>query len=360
LRNEYLAGREVENMIEKKRRIVILSEGYFGDLEAKTASGLIMYKPDEVVAVIDSTQAGKSSQQVLGYGGDIPVVANLADSLQYSPSALLIGIAPRGGKLPVEWRDVIRQALTNGLDVINGLHDLLNHDPEFSALAQSKGAQIHDLRETSKYNAVATGDPSLIKATVVLTVGTDCKSGKKITSIEMAREAKKHGWNSLFVPTGQSGMAIFGEGVPIDSIIGDFMSGAIEEILIEESKTYDLLCVEGQGTIIHPGYSGVSLALIHGSLPDVMILCHHPGRERIKSYRIKIPPLPVMIKLHEDIARPVKPCKVIGLSLNTSGLSEDEAEREIAKVADETGLPAIDPVRFGCGKLIKELEPFRK
>jgi uncharacterized NAD-dependent epimerase/dehydratase family protein len=347
-------------MPDRKRRIVILSEGYFGDLEAKTASGLIMYKPEEVVAVIDSTRAGKTSQEILGFGGDIPVVGNLADSLKYKPNALLIGIAPRGGKLPTEWREVIRQALNNGLDVINGLHDLLNHDPEFSALARTKGAKIHDLREASKYNAVATGDSSLIKATVILTVGTDCKSGKKVTAIEMVREAKKHGWNPCLVPTGQSGIAIFGEGVPIDSIIGDFMSGAIEEFLIEKSKTYDLLCVEGQGTIVHPGYSGVSLALLHGSLPDGMILCHYPGRERIKSYRIKIPPLVEMIKLHEDMARPIKPCKVIGISLNTQSLSEQQAKKEIDKTEQEIGLPAIDPVRFGCEKLIKELKSLRK
>jgi uncharacterized NAD-dependent epimerase/dehydratase family protein len=347
-------------MQDKKRHIVILTEGYFGDLEAKTASGLIMYKPEEVVAVIDSTQAGKTSQEILGYGGDIPVVKNVVESLMYSPNTLLIGIAPRGGKLPQEWRETIRQALGNGLDIINGLHDMLNDDPEFSKLAVLKGATIHDLREASKYNTVATGDPTLIKATVVLTVGTDCKSGKKITAIEMAREAKKHGWNPCFVPTGQSGIAMFGEGIPIDSIVGDFMSGAIEEFLIQKSETYDLLCVEGQGTIIHPGYSGVSLALLHGSLPDAMILCHHPGRERIKSYWIKIPPLNEMIKLHQDMARPIKPAKIMGISLNTQGMTEKEAKKEIAKVEKETGLPAIDPVRFGCEKLVNELEPLRK
>jgi uncharacterized NAD-dependent epimerase/dehydratase family protein len=195
---------------------------------------------------------------------------------------------------------------------------------------------------------------------VVLTVGTDCKSGKKVTSIEMAKEAKKHGWNSHFVPTGQSGIAIFGEGVPVDSIIGDFMSGAIEEFLIEKSKTHDLLCVEGQGTIVHPGYSGVTLALIHGSLPDAMILCHYPGREIVKSYQVKIPPLNEMIKLHEDIVRPIKPCRVIGISLNTQELTDEEAQAEIERVEKETGLPAIDPVRFGCDKLMEALELLRR
>ncbi len=343
-------------MQQTKRRMVILSEGFFGDLEAKTASGLIMYKPDEVVAVIDSTKAGRSVQQILGFGGEIPIVSNLPNSLKYGPNALLIGIAPRGGKLPSEWRQVIKQALENRLDVISGLHDMLNEDPEFSMLALLKGTKIHDLREAKKYNKVATGDPSRIKAKVVLTVGTDCKVGKMITSIEIAKESKKHGWNSHFVATGQSGMVIAGEGVPIDSIIGDFMSGAIEEFLSEKSSFYDLLSVEGQGTILHPGYSGVSLALIHGSLPDAMVLCHFPGREKIKNYQVKIPPLPEVIELHEQIARPIKPSRVIGISLNTQELTEKEAKEEIKRTEQQTGLPTVDPVRFGCQKLIQALE----
>jgi uncharacterized NAD-dependent epimerase/dehydratase family protein len=347
-------------MPEKKRRMVILTEGYFGDLEAKTASGLIMYKPEEVVAIIDSSQAGKTVQQILGFGGGIPVVATLSDSLKYSPNALLIGIAPRGGKLPAEWRNVVKQALENGMDVISGLHDMLNEDTELSKLASSKKAMIFDLRESKQYNRVSVGDPSFIKAKVVLTVGTDCKTGKMITSLELAKQAKKHGWNSLFVATGQTGIVIAGEGVPIDSVIGDFMSGAIEEFLVEKSRLYDLLCVEGQGTIIHPGYSGVSLALIHGCLPDAMVLCHYPGREKIKNYQVKIPPLSELAKLHEEIAQPVKPSKVIAISLNTSHLTEEEAKREIEKTENETGLLTVDPVRFGCEKLIESLEFLRK
>lgn len=347
-------------MPEKKRRIVILTEGYFGDLEAKTASGLIMYKPEEVVAILDSSQAGKTVHQILGFGGDIPIVANLTDSLKYGPNTLLIGIAPRGGKLPSEWRGVVKQALENRLDVISGLHDMLNEDSELSKLASSKKAKIFDLRESKQYNRVSVGDPSLMKAKVVLTVGTDCKTGKMITSLELAKQAKKHGWNSLFVATGQTGIVIAGEGVPIDSVIGDFMSGAIEEFLIEKSISYDLLCVEGQGTIIHPGYSGVSLALIHGCLPDAMVLCHYPGREKIKNYQVKIPPLSELANLHEEIARPIKPSKVVGISLNTSHLTEEDAKGEIEKTENETGLPTVDPVRFGCEKLIASLEFLRK
>jgi uncharacterized NAD-dependent epimerase/dehydratase family protein len=347
-------------MPEKKRRIVILSEGYFGDLEAKTASGLIMYRPEEVVAVIDSTKAGRSAQEILGFGGGIPIVEDLEASLKYGPNALLIGIAPRGGKLPTEWRNQVKQALENGMDVISGLHDMLNEDSELSMIALLKGAKIWDLRESKRFNKVAIGDPKLIKAKVVLTVGTDCKVGKMITAIEMAKEAKNWGWNPFFVATGQSGIVIANSGIPIDSIIGDFMSGALEEFIIEKSKSYDLLSVEGQGTIIHPGYSGVSLALIHGSLPDAMVLCHFPGRKKIKNYNISIPSLPELIKLHEEVAKPVKSCKVIGISLNTQELREEEAKEEIKKIEEETRLPTTDPIRFGCKKLVKALDFIKK
>jgi uncharacterized NAD-dependent epimerase/dehydratase family protein len=347
-------------MPEKKRRIVILSEGYFGDLEAKTASGLIMYRPDGVVAVIDSTKAGRSVQDILGFGGDIPIVKDLEESLKFGPNTLLIGIAPRGGKLPAEWRNQVKQALENGLDVISGLHDMLNEDQELSMIALLRGAKIWDLRESKKFNKVAIGDPNLIKAKVILTVGTDCKVGKMITAIEIAKEAKNWGWNPFFVATGQTGMVIANSGIPIDSIIGDFMSGALEEFIIEKSKSYDLLLIEGQGTIIHPGYSGVSLALIHGSLPDAMILCHFPRRKKIKNYNIPIPPLPELIKLHEEVAKPVKPCRVIGISLNTQELREEEAKEEIKKNEEETGLPTTDPIRFGCKKLVEALDFLKK
>ena len=346
-------------MPEKKRRIVILSEGYFGDLEAKTASGLIRYKPKEVVAVIDSTKAGRSVREVLGFGGDIPIVEDLEASLKFGPNALLMGIAPRGGKLPAEWRNQVKQALENGLDVISGLHDMLNEDSELSMIALLKKAKIWDLREARQFNNVAVGDPSLIEAKVVLTVGTDCKVGKMIAAIEMAKEAKNSDWNPFFAATGQTGMVITGSGVPIDSIIGDFMSGALEEFLIEKSKSHDLLLVEGQGTLIHPGYSGVSLALIHGCLADAMILCHFPGRKKLKNYDIVIPALPDLIKLHEEVAKPVKPCKVTGICLNTQELPEEDAKQEIEKVEAQTGLPTTDPVRFGCKGLVRALEFLR-
>jgi len=343
-----------------KRRIVILAEGKFTPLEAKTASGLIRYKPEEVVAVIDSTREGKTVQEILGFGGDIPVVKDVLSSLSYNPDTLLLGIAPRGGGLPEELRKQVLSAVENGLNIINGLHDKLSEDPELATLANFRDVKIWDIREAKGYNKVAECKPGKIADKVVLTVGTDCKTGKMITSIEMAKEAKNFDWNPCFVATGQSGIIISGEGVPIDSVPGDFMAGALEDFLIQKSKSYDLLLVEGQGSIIHPGYSGVSLALLHGSLPDAMVLCHYAGKSKFNNYDLPIPPLSEYIKLHEDIAKPLKPSKVIGISLNTSELNEKEALREIEKTEVETNLPTIDPLRFGCAKLLEAIEYLKK
>ena len=345
---------------KKKRRFVILAEGKFTALEAKTAYGLIRYCPQEVMAVIDSTRKGKTAQGCIGIGGDIPVVKDVQDSLRYNPETLLVGIAPRGGKLPEEWRKQILSAVENGLNIINGMHDKLNEDPELATLANFRDVKIWDVRDARGYNKVADCIPGKIKARVVLTVGTDCRSGKMITTMEMANQAKKFGWNPYFVATGQTGIVISGEGVPIDCIPGDFMAGAMEDYLMEKSKSYDLLFVEGQGTIIHPGYSGVSLALLHGSLPDAMVLCHFPGKKMFNNYDIPLPPLSEFIRLHEEMAKPLKPSKVVGLSLYTSDLKEKEALEVIEKVENETGLPATDPVRFGSEKLLKALEYLKR
>lgn len=345
---------------KNKRKMVILAEGCFTPLEGKTACGLIRYCPEEVVAVIDSTRAGKTAQGCIGLGGDIPVVKDVMDSLRYNPDTLLIGIAPKGGKLPEELRKQVLSAVENGLNIISGLHDKLSEDPELATLANFRDVKIWDIREPEGYNKVAECKPGKIAARVVLTVGTDCKCGKLVTSMEMAKETKNFGWNPYFVATGQTGIVISGEGVPVDSIPGDFMAGAIEDFLIRKSKSYDLLLVEGQGSILNPGYSGVSLGLLHGSLPDAMILCHFPGRKKMQNYDLPIPELSVYMKLYEELAKPLKPSKVVGISLNTSELSEKEALREIEKTEVETDLPATDPVRFGCSKFLEAIEYLKK
>jgi uncharacterized NAD-dependent epimerase/dehydratase family protein len=335
------------------RRILILAEGKFSPLRSKTANGAIIYLRDEVVAVIDSTKAGMTAQQVLGYGGDIPVVRDLAEGLVYKPTHLLIGIAPTGGRLPEEWRHVIRQALQNGHHILSGLHTILSDDPEFSELARKHGAEITDYRKIPpEAEVVAKGSWRTRKARTVLTVGSDCNIGKMTTILQIHREFLNRGVRADFVATGQTGMMIQGRGIAVDSIVGDYIAGCIErEIDRSESEGHEYILVEGQGALTHIGYSGVTLGLLHGTMPDAMILCHQPTRLK-DDYGLPIPPLDQLVTVHEDLIKFFRDTKVVGIGLNSVGLSDRESAEAAEIIERETGLPAIDTLRFGAGRLV--------
>ena len=342
-----------------KQRLLILTEGQLGVFSSKTATSVIRYRPDEIAAVLDSQHAGEDLGAILGVGHGVPIVCSVADALPTRPTALLIGIAPRGGALPDEWRRILREAIENRLDIISGLHTFLSEDDEFVRLAAQYGVKLVDVRRPPDNIPLGRDLARHIPALRVLTVGTDCAVGKMVTSIELDREARCRGWRSHFVATGQTGIMISGEGVPIDRVISDFVAGAIEDELLRREQA-DLLSIEGQGTLIHPAYSGVTLGLIHGSAPDGLILCHHAGRTAIRGYEeVPIPPLSEMIELHHVITRPLYPSRVIGISLNCVGLSNDEARRHCAEAAATTGLPATDPIRFGSGPLMDAVKQLR-
>lgn len=336
-----------------KRRLLILAEGKFSPLKSKTANGAIVYLRDEVAAVIDSTKAGMTAQDVLGYGGDIPVVKDLQEGLAHKPTHLLIGIAPTGGRLPVEWRQVICRALEHGLHVLSGLHTILSEDPEFAGLAQKHGATITDYRKIPpESEVVSKGSWRTRKAKTILTVGSDCNIGKMTTILQVHREFVSRGVKADFVATGQTGMMIRGRGIAVDSIISDYIAGCIErEIDQSESEGYEFILVEGQGALTHMGYSGVTLGLLHGTMPDAMILCHQPTRLK-DDYGLPIPPLDKLILLHEDLVRFFKETKVLGIGLNSVGLTDQESAEAAARIERETGLPAVDTIRFGAGKLV--------
>lgn len=335
-----------------KRRLIILAEGAFSILGSKTATCVVRYRPDEVVAVIDSTNAGRTASDVLGFGGGVPVVSTLEEALPYSPDALLIGIAPKGGKLPAAWRGFLKAAISHGLDVYSGMHTFLSDDPELVRMSSEKGVSLIDLRKVPDDLPVARCLAADVSAFVVLTVGTDCGTGKMTVSLEMALEARKRGLRAHFAATGQTGIYIAGGGIAVDRVIGDFIAGAAEKLVLDGAAGNDLVFVEGQGSLIHPGYSGVTLALMHGALPDALILCHQPSRKRIGEYEVVIPGLTETIRLHDCASRHVKPSPVIGIALNCFDLSEEETRSEILKAEKETGLPATDCVKFGAGKLV--------
>lgn len=335
-----------------KRKIAALAEGKFGPLDSKTANQAIRYIPGEVVAVIDSRKAGTTAQQVLGFGGDIPVVANLHHALRFRPDTLLIGIAPAGGRLPELWRGIVCEAIGAGLNIISGLHTFLSDDPELAAHASRSSVCIDDLRKVPpEYEVVTKGSWRNRKAKTILTVGTDCNVGKMTASLEMHREFVRRGLASDFVATGQTGMLLSGRGVSVDSIVSDYIGGATEhEIDLRETEGARFIHVEGQGSILHQGYSPVTLGLIHGTMPDAMVLVHHPARG-VDHYGFSVNNLPMFIKIHESLVTPFKPTKVVGVAVNTVLMTRQHAETSIREIEEQTGLPAADVLTPMVAKL---------
>jgi uncharacterized NAD-dependent epimerase/dehydratase family protein len=346
------------------RKIVILAEDRFRLGAAKTATGVIRYSRDEVVAVIDSTKAGLDVAQALGVdlGKGIPIVRDINEALDYQPDTLLIGIAPKGGNLPNDWRWQLLTAIENGLDIINGLHVFLSEDEELQTVARKRGITLWDVRLSPDKKLVSSYTPHRPGSHTILAVGSDSATGKMTTMLELNREAQRRGLNSEFVATGQTGIMISGNGLPIDHIISDFITGMVEEMVLDFAGKHDWIFVEGQGALNHPGYSAVTLGLIHGTLPDAMIFCHQVGTTTVGGYdNCPYPPLSRMIEINEDAANWLHPkhnSKVIGLSLLTYQLPEAEAYDEVKRVEDETGLPATDVLRFGPRKLMDALSMY--
>jgi uncharacterized NAD-dependent epimerase/dehydratase family protein len=296
---------------------------------------------------------------VLGFGGALPVVASMGEGLALQPTAALIGIAPLGGRLPSEWREWLAEALDGGCDLWSGLHTFLGDDPMLAERARARGRKILDLRKPPADLTVAGGLAKSVEPLVVLTVGTDCNVGKMTAQLQLTRRLNDRGIRTRFVPTGQTGIMIEGWGIAVDAVIADFIAGAAERLVLEGSKGADVVLVEGQGSINHPGYSGVTLGLLHGSCPDAMILCHQSSRKYIGDYReaawLRIPPLSEYIQMYESIGAAVHPTRVIGISLNTYDMNDLDARRACDQAENETGLPATDPVRFDPAPLVNSV-----
>jgi uncharacterized NAD-dependent epimerase/dehydratase family protein len=244
-----------------------------------------------------------------------------------------------------------------GLDVESGLHEFLSDDPELVALAAAHDVRLRDLRRPPEGLSVATGANLAVDATIVLTVGSDCAIGKKTVAIELDRAARDQGLESVFVPTGQTGIAIAGWGIAVDAVVSDFLAGAAERLVVEGAERGGrLLFVEGQGSLVHPLYSGVTLGLVHGSVPHAFVLCHRAGATEIEGCPgHRIPPLSEVVELHERVALPARKARVACVAVNTAGLSELDARAAVAEAAAETDLPADDPVRFGAQHLLDAL-----
>ena len=336
-------------------RLAIFAEGLYERHNAKTAHGVIRYGARDVVAVIDSTQAGRTAAEVVPFSlEDVPIVATLQEAVDRGATELLIGVAPAGGKLDPAWRPALLAAIEAGLDLEAGLHTQLAEDPELQRAAAIKGVSLRDLRATPLDLTVPAG-PYTRPASkrVVHSVGSDCAIGKKVVTLELDLAARERGLSSVYVPTGQTGVAIAGWGIAVDHVISDYVAGAGERLVCEGAERADLLFLEGQGALFHPAYSGVTLGLLHGSAPDLLVLVHKAGATSIRNYPdLPLPSLTELIASYEAVARPVRPARVGAIALNTADLDEDAARAAVAAAEAETGLVADDVVRFGADRLL--------
>ena len=337
-------------------KVAILAEGQFARATAKTAIGVLRYAPFEVVAVVDSTRAGKDAADCVGVGKGVPVVATVDDAFARGATVLLIGTAAAGGRIPDGYRPALGRALGRGVEVWNGLHERVLADPELAAAAKRGGAKVRELREPPADLPIGGHRARREGVRVVLTVGSDAAVGKMTASLEIVEALRRAGERVEFVATGQTGIAIAGGGIAVDAVVADFIAGAAELMVCDAAERADWIVVEGQGSLTHPGFSGVTLGLLHGAAPDVMVLCHDANRLTVKGFEsegLPIRDLRECVRIYEDAAAWRHPpgyprSPVVAVALNTTGLSDERANAAIRAAEGETGLPAADPIREGA------------
>ena len=337
-----------------QRVAILLHEGVKGT-QGKTGLSLLRYSEAPIVAVIDRTCAGQSLSELTLIKRDVPIVASVAAALQYQPQVLVIGIAPKGGILPDDYWHDIKDALIAGMSLVNGLHTPLANIADLKALLKP-GQLIWDVRKEPPNLGVATALARTLPCRRVLTVGTDMAVGKMSTSIQLHWASRLRNWRSKFLPTGQTGLMLEGDGVPLDAVRVDFAAGAVEQMVMRFGKNYDILHIEGQGSLLHPG-STATLPLIRGSHPTQMILVHRAGQTHVMD-NVPIPPLSEVIRLYEIVASAggaFASVPVVGVALNTGHLDESAAKEAIAQVQSETKLPCTDPIRFDAGLLLNAI-----
>lgn len=341
-------------MLKPNQKLAILLHEGIISPHGKTGLSLLRYSRSPIVAVIDRECPGKSLAELTGINRDVPIVGSVEESLSYHPDVLAIGIAPSGGILPEPWFQEIKQAVAAGVSVVNGLHTQLGTHPEIQGLIK-EGQYIWDVRKEPTGLGIASAKARSLSCRRVLAVGTDMAVGKMSACLELNQASWRRGMRSKFLGTGQAGIMISGEGIALDAVRVDFAAGAVEQLVMRSSADYDILYIEGQGSLIHPG-STATLPLLRGSQPTDLILVHRAGQTRIRNHpHVAIPPLPEIIKLYEAVGSAVGAfgeTRVVAIALNTGHLDEGAARDAIEQVKMETGLPCTDVVRFGGDLLV--------
>ncbi|MGH2735641.1 MAG: DUF1611 domain-containing protein [Actinomycetota bacterium] len=341
-----------------KRSWLVLTDGYLISRNAKTAHGVIRYARDDIGAVLDRDFAGRSLHEVMPeLRREAPIVASVGEGVALGATSLLLGVATPGGWIPEHWRVWVVEAIESGLEIANGLHRLLGDDAELVTLAEKHGARLWDVRKPPPDIPLNSGRAIEADQRIVATVGSDCAVGKMTVSVELAEAGRAAGHATEFVATGQTGILIAGWGIAVDRVISDFTAGAAEQLVVGAPGESEILIVEGQGGLWHPAYSGVTLSLLHGSAPEVLVLCHQAGRTAIEEppYTV-LPMLAEMVATYQTLASSVRPAKVACVAVNCRGLSDDEARAALRSVEDETGLLAGDVLRGDGPRLWEAVE----
>jgi D-glutamate N-acetyltransferase len=348
-------------------KVAILAEGQFAPATAKTAIGILRYAPYTVVAVVDSTRAGKDAADCVGVGRGVPVVGRVEQAAALGAEVLIIGTAAAGGRIPDTYRPALARALGTGLDVWNGLHERVLADAALAEAARHGGGSVRELREPPADLPIGGHRRPREGATVVLTVGTDAAVGKMTASLEIVRALERVRERAAFVATGQTGIAIAGEGIAVDAVVADFIAGAAERMVCDAAERADWVIVEGQGSLTHPGFSGVTLGLLHGTAPHLMVLCHDASRMTVKGFDregLPLRDLAECVRIYEEAASWGRPpgfprARVVAIALNTATTGDDFAKATIADAAIRTNLPVADPIREGAAGADRLAEALR-
>lgn len=332
--------------------MLLLTEGRLGVFTSKTAASLLRFRSADVAGIIDSTAAGRDVCAFVPFAPQVPIFASVTDAARIPCDSLYVGVAPVGGVLPDTMRRHVLDALASGLHVVSGLHSFLGDDAEFAQAAAAGGTVIHDLRRPPAERVVASKLAAQCRCRRVLTVGTDCNVGKMFAALRLRDAALARGIDARFAATGQTGIMIDGWGTVIDAVVSDFAAGAAEQLVLHCADS-ELCIIEGQGSLSHPGFSGVTLSLMHGVCPDALVLVHHLGRTTFSAPpRHAMPEIGALIAAYEAAAELVHPARVVGIAVNSHNTDAAAACEERAALASRFGLPVCDLATEDAGELV--------
>jgi len=337
-----------------KRRIIIHTDGPLRPVTSKIECELVRYLNSEIIGIIDSSNAGKTVDEVLGFGGEIPIASTLDEFLTLKPNYLLIGASSFKGTFPMEWYPMIIKALQMRVHILNGLHQPLSSLAEFDLLAKKYKANIVDLREKGEKPVKYRNLTKNIQAKKVLMAASNENGGELATTLELLDIVHKKGVSADWIPTGLSSRLIKGKGFITESLIGDLISGYVESDLLERDQKFEYLFVEGQGSISDPIKASVTMGILHGTKPDAVILCH-----KVDSVN-DVKPIFEAYENHQQLMKQINGAPIVGLSLNTALLSENQANEMIESVGQKLEIPVVDPLRTDLTELLNAVKKIEK